>query len=170
MCGATGEYLQTEAEIQYLLNAECKSALKLGIGFGLSVDVLCKLNWLITGYDYSTASCDYYADHASVKVKRINLDEVDNNRHGLVYYNELEKDLQKPTNIIAINILPYLEIPSLCLLMSALIQLAKPGSVFFIKTIYSNLITWRHFSRQEWMLSLLKWLIQKNIKSLRNKN
>ena len=82
------------------------------------------------GYDYSLTSTKILTKKG-IPHRHIDLDKlVDENT--LAYQDELTHDLGETTNILAIRILEYIDPRAQLLLIWALIEKAKPGSVYFI--------------------------------------
>lgn len=86
----------------------------------------------IVGYDYAKKSM-IYLNKSNMQRRYIDLDETINEGTELSYASELVQDLNVPTDILCIRVLEYLAPDSMSLLLFALINNAKPLSIFYIE-------------------------------------
>lgn len=121
-----------------LLNKECRSIVNLGIGAGLDVMGLGS-DWQVIGYEYSVNAVNFLKNKKNFTIREIDLESLDETQTKLAYDAQLAEDLSKVTNIVAANILQYLDDPSMTVLLLACIRLAQPGTVFFIaNSVYTS--------------------------------
>ncbi len=107
-----------------------KSILQIGASTGKFLKKYKNLNWNVTAYDYSKSAIKELKE-IGVNAYKIDLDSLTSDRSALSYVKKLRKDLSKPTNIILVRILQYLQPYTAHLLMLELLN-AAPGSVIFI--------------------------------------
>lgn len=93
--------------------------------------------WNITTYDYSKVAVDTLKG-VGVKAIEVDLNSYrDDTVFDLTYANRLRNDISKPTNIILVRILQYLNFEPFHLLLLNLINYAAPGSRLFL-TVYDD--------------------------------
>lgn len=66
------------------------------------------------------------------------MEKIDPQTNKLAYEDELKKDIEQPTNIIAVRIFQYLDAKSRESLLLFLLDQMKPGSVIFLN---NNIVT-----------------------------
>lgn len=114
------------------LNTSCADIVQFGQSFGALIEEYKNQHWNVVGYDFSeTAFNNLQAK--GVPVRLVDLNSIDDNHH-LTYEQQLLADTSKITNLLLIRILEYLEPEATMLLLFAIMDHAKKGSVFFIAT------------------------------------
>lgn len=133
VCNQTNKFFNTvppERKDNFI--SSTRRILCLGIGKGqylVNHDLQKKRQCI--GYDFipeAVEDCKEKGIHA----KLIDLCNIENNQ--LAYLNELENDLSEPADILAIRIFEYLDKEAAQLLIVALMDKAKPGSMFYVET------------------------------------
>jgi len=146
--------------VNNLLKGDAPTYLKLGLCFDLPIPIpnkfviqfgmnegyyFCKnlLDYQVTGYDFIAPK---QPQPKNVVRRLVDLNKtmtetilVDGNKTQkniikLAYEAQLKTDLANPSHILVIHLLEYLEVPMQCLLLFKLIDIAKPGSIFYIQT------------------------------------
>jgi len=111
-----------------LMNGADKTLLDLGMGEGPLVLPLVDKGWAITGYDKNMKSVAYL-ERCGVNAKVQDLNVLD-------YQHLLVSDLQKTTNVVMINVAPFLEQRALAYLLFNLMDHAQPNTVFMFINAY----------------------------------
>lgn len=117
------------------LNNSCKSIVQFGAANGKPIDSYQQQGWSVVAYDNSIESINILKNK-NITARHINLNHTKNKE--LAYQNDLNIDLNSETNIFAIRILEYLKPEALILLIFNMINLAKPGSTYFIMGHYKT--------------------------------
>ena len=122
-----------EYKLTDFLNQDCKRILQLGASTGNFLEQYKENNWDVIGYDYSKKSIEkMQIKHISSRLIDLNSTDLICSQLRLTYQDQLQADLIKPTNILAIRVMQYLSPSALQLLIFNLINLSSPSTTFFI--------------------------------------
>lgn len=118
-------------------NNKCKTMIQFGAGVANYLTIKSNENpdMICIAYESDALAVKQLEANKKLITRNINLNEciVKDDELKLSYSEILSKDLEQQANIIAINIIMYLDGPAICLLLFKLINEAKPGT-----TIYFN--------------------------------
>jgi hypothetical protein len=89
----------------------------------------------IISYDFSTVAMQAISSKAVIE-RKVNLNDIDSqNPSALAYHDKLQHDLAEPCALLIIRTAEYLDASALTLLIFSLIDLAKPGSMFYFEIL-----------------------------------
>jgi hypothetical protein len=165
-------------EIDKTLENKFKSSTNQIIQFGVCngeyvKNIASTKNRKIIGYDYSSNALVQLKNKKNIETRLVNLNAIDEN-NKLYYQKELEDDFSEISDVLLIRILEYLKPEAAKLLMISIMDLAKPGSFFYLeissppsdKADSSGMITMLHSLKRGTISSLFTHRNDIRIKSL----